>query len=616
MSQHLRPGVPGAAVVDLDPEQTGDWRIYLRLLGYLRAHLPLFMISLAGFVVYALGNVLLADVFGYLLDTVNDTQAQRPGLMASLMGVFPDSHALQQARVAIPAALIGFAVLRSLGFFAGALCIQIAAQRVVHCIRCELFDQLLALPVQVLDTEKRGTLVARITFTVDQVAGAVTKALKTTLRESLVVCALLGYMLYLNWQLSLLFLLIAPPIALIVQAVGVRFRRTARRLQSSMGDLNQVTVESVDGYRQLRMDQGEQDQADHFRSVSHANQQHKLRMALIESAASPLIQTVLALALAVLAWLALSPTLLLQFSGGQFAAFLIAALQLGKPLRQLSGVQAILQQGLAAAEDIFAHLDHARETRSGSRVLSSCDGRVQFDEVSFTYPDAVEPALCQISLLAESGQTVALVGPSGAGKSTLIQLLCGLYQADSGTISIDNCAIDTLALSDLRSHLAVVSQAPVLFNDSVYNNIAGAGLRHATKADVLDAASVAGADEFIDRLPDGYDTVIGDHAQSLSGGQKQRIALARAVLKRAPVLILDEATSALDTVTEEDVMQRVKRAAGHSTLLVIAHRLSTVERADHIVVLEQGRVIACGNHQHLLASCALYQRLCQQSLVA
>jgi subfamily B ATP-binding cassette protein MsbA len=598
-----------------------DWRIYGRLLAYLGPWSGLFALSLFGFLVYSLGNVLLADLFGFLLDALNGSSPDKPGLVGSALQFFQldneqDAARQQLARVVVPVGLVLVTALRALGFFLGSWCTQLVARNTIHAIRLELFGRLLLAPASYYDTENRGALVSRMTFTVEQVAGAVTRALKTALREGLVVIVLVSYLFYSNWKLSLVFLAVAPLIALVVSRVGRRFRRYSRGLQASMGDLAQVSGEGMDAYRELRLFGGRKQQLQRFEKASAANRRLNLKIALVDSLGSPVIQTLIALALGALVWIALSPQMLAAFSAGQFAAFMIAAMQLGKPLRQLSGVHAVIQQGLAAAEDIFACLDQDTEADPGQLELSSCRGQVEFQDIEFTYPGSGTPVLEGVSLQIEPGETVALVGRSGSGKSTLVNLLAGFYQPDSGEIRLDGVPIAQLRLANLRAQLALVPQELNLFHDSIYNNIACAGLEEFEPERVMEAASVAAVTEFLPRMSQGMDTVIGEGGSSLSGGQRQRIAIARAVLKDAPVLILDEATSALDADSEHHVRRALEQLTRKRSTLVIAHRLSTVQKADRIVVLDQGRVVAQGTHAELMQGGGLYPRLYHQGFAA
>ena len=482
----------------------------------------------------------------------------------------------------------------------------------VHELRCQLFDKMLAAPSAYYDSHSQGVLISKITFNVEQVTGAATKALKIIVRESLVVLALLSYMLYLNWRLCLVFLAVAPFIALVVRVVGVHFRRYSRRIQASMGDVTQVSNESIGAYREVRIFGGQVQQQQRFRDASQYNRVQSLKLAFADALSTPVIQTLLALALAALVWFALSPNILAGFSAGSLVAFLTAAGQLGKPIRQLSGVQSVVQRGLAAAEDIFTQLDLEDEIDRGTHRVERVAGDISIRPLSFSYPGGDVPVLRDISLDIPRGATVALVGRSGSGKTSLVQLLARFYQPDQGAILLDGVDIAGYQLENLRSHLALVSQQVTLFNDTIHNNIAYGVLADAPETRVREVVTAACADQFIDRLPQGLQTMLGDDGGGLSGGQRQRIAIARAILKDAPVLILDEATSALDSESEHFIQQALDHIMRDRTTIVIAHRLSTVERADAIVVLDQGTVVATGSHEELLEQGGLYAQLYHQ----
>ena len=592
-----------------------DWQIYRRLLGYVRPYWYYFLLSIVGYLVYSFGNVLLADLMQFLLDSLNESVAVPAGIVSGIAHTVLDDSGMSQrefARLAVPLAILLLTVSRATGFFAGTYFMNHVSRHLVHALRCELFDKMLAAPSAYYDSHSQGVLISRITFNVEQVTGAVTKALKIVVRESLTVAALLGYMLYLNWRLSLVFLVVAPFIALVVRVVGVHFRRYSRRIQASMGDVTQVSNESIGGYREIRLFGGQHQQRERFRAASAYNRTQSLKLALADALSTPVIQSMLALALAALVWFALSPDILSGFSAGSLVAFLTAAGQLGKPIRQLSGVQSVIQRGLAAAEDIFAQLDLEEEIDRGTHQVTRVRGDINLRHLSWRYPGDSEPVLCDVSLDVPAGSTLALVGRSGSGKTTLVNLLARFYPSEPGQILLDGVDIADYRLDNLRDQIALVSQDVTLFNDTVRANIAFGARRDASLAQVQEVIRLAHADGFISALPQGLDTVLGDEGGGLSGGERQRIAIARSILKNAPVLILDEATSALDNESEHHIQQALDNIMRDRTTIVIAHRLSTVEKADAIAVLDDGKVVEMGTHARLLTEDGLYARLYRQ----
>jgi subfamily B ATP-binding cassette protein MsbA len=589
----------------------------VRLLSHVRAYWYLFPISLAGYALYSLGVVLLADLLQYLLDIVSGNASAGGSMIASVARVLIDDTAdpVAAARITVPVAIILLTLMRAVGQFAGSYAMEYVARHLVHDLRCKLFDALLAAPAGYYDEQSQGSLVSRMTFNVEQVTGAATKAVKTLLRETLVLIGLVGYMLYLNWQLTLVVLLVAPLIALVVRWVGAYFRRYSRRIQVSMAQLTQVTTETTRGYREVRLYAGELQQRQRFALVSTNNLRQSLKLALTAGLSAPVIQLLLAGGLGLMLWFALDANMLAAFTAGSLAAFLTAAVQLGKPVRQLSGIQSVLQRGLAAAEDIFLQLDGSPENAGGNLTVSRATGDIRFDSVSFRYPQAQQCAVEELSFQIRAGSTVGLVGRSGSGKSTLVKLLLRFYNPDAGQIYLDEHPVTDYELPNLRQQFAVVSQQAPLFRDTVRNNIAYGALASSSDAQVTAAALAAQAQPFIEALPLGMQTQLVDEGASLSGGQRQRIALARALLKRAPLLILDEATSALDTHSEQQVQSAIDGLAEQCTTLIIAHRLSTVERADLILVMDAGHLVESGTHAQLIAQNGVYRQLCEREFV-
>lgn len=594
---------------------SGDLGLYARLLTYVRPHGLAFTLSIVGFLIYSAGNVLLADLTQFLLDSLGEGGELRLGLVAAAAHwLWPPGErtALDYARIAVPVAAVVLSLGRATGYFIGNYFMNVVARSVVHTLRTELFAVMMRAPRAYYDEHSAGNLISKLTFNVEQVSGAASDALKVLLREGLTVIALVSYMLYLNWRLSLVFFAVAPAIGLVVAIVGRHFRRYSRRIQDSMGSVTQVSGESLAAFDAVRMFSAEQQQYQRFEAASQFNRNQSLKLAFVQAVSTPVIQTLLALALGALFWFALDPDILAGFSAGSLVAFITAAAQMGKPIRTLSGVQSVIQRGLAAAEDVFAQLDVPPESDRGTHPITRAQGRLDLEQVSFYYPNSERAALDAVSLSIKPGETVALVGRSGSGKSTLVQLLLRFHAPQQGELRLDDVPIDEYRLADYRQQLAVVAQHISLFSDSIRNNIAFGGCANADDTAIVSACRAAHALEFIERLPEGLDTVLGDGGAGLSGGQRQRLAIARALLKDAPILILDEATSALDTESEALIQAAIDEITRDRTTLIIAHRLSTIERADRVVVLDQGRVVAEGPHAALLRSSALYAKLHRQ----
>ena len=596
-----------------------DAQLYGRLLSYAFHYKWSLLISFLGFVVYSLGNVLLADLTQFLLDSLGGQQMMSLGFVAQAsQWLWPpgDKSATDYARIAVPIAAVVLSLGRALGFFAGSYFMNKVARSVVHTVRTELFGALVRAPKVHLDQFSTGELLSKVTFNVEQVSGAASDALKTLLREGLTIIALVSYMLYLNWELTAVFFVVAPAIGLVVHVVGKHFRRYSRRIQDSMGSVTEVTAESLAGLDDVRIYGATTQVSERFESASAFNKQQSLKLAFVQAASTPIMQTLLALALGALFWFALDPEVLTEFSAGSLVAFITAAAQLGKPIRTLSSIQSIIQRGLAAAEDIFVQLDTPPESDEGSERPAQVKGKVEFRAIDFKYPSAQTNAISDVSFLIEPGQTVAVVGRSGSGKSTLVKLLARFYLPTSGEILLDGQNVKDIALAHYREQLAFVPQNITIFSDSVAGNIALGAMNDSERKAIEHAAEQAQAAKFVQDLEDGYDTLIGDQGLGLSGGQQQRIAIARALLKQAPVLILDEATSALDTESEALIQSALDTSREGRTTFVVAHRLSTIESADSVLLMDEGRVVAQGSHQQLLNSEPLYRSLHQQGFAA
>ena len=603
------------SLVDQSGRTVSDSKLYGRLLTYAFAYKWSLVLSFLGYVVYSLGNVLLADLTQFLLDSLGGQPMAGLGFVSQAsQWIWPpgDKSPTDYARIAVPVAAVVLSLGRALGFFAGSYFMNKVARSVVHVLRTQLFDVLVLAPKAHIDKFSTGELLSKVTFNVEQVSGAASDALKTMLREGLTIIALVSYMLYLNWELTAVFFIVAPAIGLVVHVVGKHFRRYSKRIQDSMGSVTEVTAESLSGLDDVRIYGATEQVSERFESVSLFNKQQSLKLAFVQAVSTPIIQTLLALALGALFWFALDPAVLQEFSAGSLVAFITAAAQLGKPIRTLSNIQSIIQRGLAAAEDIFEQLDTELEQNTGGSILGHVNGCVAFHNIGFRYPGAQNDAIFDVSFSVEAGQTVAVVGRSGSGKSTLVKLLARFYTPTAGHITLDDVDIQSIELSNYRENLAFVPQAINLFSDTVAGNIALGGMSGSSREAVIEAAKQAQADGFVSELESDYDTLIGEQGVGLSGGQQQRVAIARALLKAAPVLILDEATSALDNESESLIQTALDASRVGRTTFVVAHRLSTIESADTVLVMDEGRVVAAGSHANLLEHEPIYRSLHQQ----
>ncbi len=584
-----------------------DTELYKRLLTYVLPYWGAFLFSVVGFFLYAISNISFLQLISYIIDSLKAETLPIPPQYRELFSYFGTGESLN--RTLIPIAIIAIATLRGVGAFIGNYFMSIVSTNLVHNLRVELFDQLLKLPGSFYDKNTMGHLVAKVTFHVTQVTGAATTALRVLIREGFTVIGYLGFLLYLNWKLTLLFFAIAPIIAFLVNYVGKRFRRISERIQNSMGDVTHVASETVQGYRVVRIFGGTEYERDRFHRVSDYNRRQSMKMVVTAAIATPVIQLLVASALAGIIWLVLEPSLLVEMTKGSVVVFITTSGLLAKPIRQLSEINATIQKGLAAAGNIFDLFDEAVEKDGGRSELRSPKGKVEFRNVSFAYGHDQPVVLKEISFVAEPGETIALVGRSGSGKSTLASLIPRFYTPSAGQILIDDIDIQGLKLENVRQNIALVTQQVTLFNDTIRNNIAYGALRDIDEEKIIDAARKAFAWKFIIDLPEGLDTIVGDDGVLLSGGQRQRLAIARAFLKDAPILILDEATSSLDSESEGYIQRALEAVARGRTTFVIAHRLSTIESADKIVVIQDGEIVEEGTHHELLDRAGAYANL-------
>ena len=560
---------------------------YRRLMGYVVPYWRLFVVSIIGFGIYAATQPLFAALIKHIIDSLQTGS--------------------RDEAVYFPLMLVGLIICRGIGGFLGNYFLSRVSCNIVHTLRCEIFNHYTLLPTVYFDRHNSGYMISRITHNVGEVTRATTDSLRTIIREGLTAIGLLAYLVYTDWLLSLVFLVVAPVIMVLVKYVSKRLRSLSKNIQESVGDMTHITSELVNGHRIVRSFGGEEYERRRFQQSSAFNRKQSLKLSITVALQTPLMQIILSFALGGLMYLAL--IIMKQATAGEFVAYLTAAFLLPRPIRQLSDANGEIQRGLAAAETLFEVMDEPAEKDEGSYSVERCEGRLDFKEVEIRYARAEEPAIKDISFTVQAGRCVALVGSSGAGKSTLVNLIPRFYEYQKGQILLDGVEIKDYRLANLRKQIAMVTQNITLFNDTVANNIAYGVLGDAPRDKIIRAAQDAYAMEFIEKMPDGLDTEIGEHGINLSGGQRQRIALARALFKDAPVLILDEATSALDTASERYIQAALEKVMENRTTIVIAHRLSTIERADEILVMEGGRIVERGRHRELIDGEGPYARL-------
>ena len=591
-------------------------KTYARLMSYVARYWAAFAVSIFGLVMHSAAEVAFVDLLGYITDTVgmltgsaSENSLPSTGLTAFFANsLFGDS--LDEYRwLVIPLFLVVVSMIRGFGYLIGSYGLAYVSNYLVHALRLDIFEKYLLLPFRFFDQSMSGHLVSVVTFNVQQVTQAGTKAVKTLLQQGSLVIGLMSYLFYVNWKLTLFFIAVMPFIAILVSIVSKRFRLISKRIQSAMGDVTHVTQEAVSGYQEVRMFGGMDAERARINVASHSNRRQNMKMSLTEGISNPLVMLIVSLAFGAITGFMLNPAILETMTTGSFITFLVASGMLIKPIRQLTEVNSDIQKGIAAAESIFEIIDAEEEVDTGDVEQDSVVGKFEFKNINFTYGSADRPVLKNINFNVSPGETIALVGSSGSGKTSLVSLIPRFYNHGEGNILLDGVDVNDFALANLRRHIAIVSQNVTLFNDTIFNNIAYGELAGCSPEKVVAAARIAHAHEFIENLSEGYQTHIGDDGVMLSGGQRQRIAIARAVLKNAPVLILDEATSALDTDSERHIQAALEELMKGRTSFVIAHRLSTVEKADRILVMENGCIVEQGSHKELLAAAGRYSQL-------
>ncbi len=565
-------------------------RAYRALLGLAFEHKGYFVIAIIGMVIFAASDAAFAYIMKPLMD-----------------GGFIDRDPLIIKLV--PIAIVGIFVVRMAAVFMRSYCMDYIGRNVIKSLRKMMFEKLLTLTSDEYDQSSSSAIVTRFSYDVEQVARSVSSSLTAFIQDSLRILALLGYMFWLNWQLTAIFLVAGPVVFLIVVRISGRFRRISKNIQQSMGGVTQVAQEVIDANRIVKIFGGEEFERGKFAQVNDKNLKLHLKMSIAQSISMPLIQLVVAVAFAAIIAFATSESMRGIISTGDFVSFIFAMSMLLAPMRVLSSINASIQKGIAAGESVFEFTSRLDEVDDGGETLERAEGRLSFDRVVMRYRNSEARVLDEVSLEVEPNQTVAIVGRSGSGKSSLVNLIPRLYEYTDGEVRLDGKPLGAYRLRDLRRQIAYVGQDVRLFNDSIRNNIAYGVADEVDEAQVMEAARRAYAWEFIQQMPDGLDTEVGERGVLLSGGQRQRIAIARALLKNAPILILDEATSALDTESERYIQRAMQDLMQDRTTLVIAHRLSTIEHADQIVVMDRGKVIEQGTHAELLARDGTYAKL-------
>jgi ATP-binding cassette, subfamily B, bacterial MsbA len=565
-------------------------QLYLRLLGYVKPYWRTFAISILGTAVTAATEPLLPALLKPMLD-----------------GTFihKDVTIIKLA----PLIILVIFFVRGVASFVGTYAIGWVGNKVVMDLRDEMFHKLLTLPTHYYDDHATGNLISKLTSDVTQVTAAATNVVTVSIRDSIIIVGLLGWLFYLNWKLTLLSLVMFPIIAIILRIINARLRNASRDAQRAMGDITQVIGESVSAHKVVKLFGGQQYESDRFNDKANWVRRYIMKQAMAAAANVPIVQMIAALALSVIVYLATVQSRSDETTVGGFLSFIAAMLMLTAPIKRITGVSEFLQRGLAASESVFGLLDTPSETDTGNVAIGRAKGQIGFEHVSLSYQQDDRLALRDICLEIPAGQAVALVGASGSGKSTMANLVPRFYQPSSGRITLDGNDLADLTLVNLRANIALVSQEVVLFNDTVAANIAYGQMREVPEAEIIAAAQAAHAMEFISEMPLGLKTLVGERGVKLSGGQRQRIAIARAILKNAPILILDEATSALDSESERYVQAALETLMKGRTSLVIAHRLSTIEKVDRIIVLQKGEIVETGTHRELLEQNGVYAQL-------
>ena len=562
--------------------------LYLRMLQYALRYWKVFAASILGLMVFSATNT---------------------GFLATIKLVTDAGFVKQDSTMAhfLPFMLFGLLALRALAGFASTFAMRWVARRVVEDLRVETFAKLMTLPVSFFDGHSAGTVTSKLTYDTEQMASAATTAAVSSVRDTLTIVGMVAYMLYLDWRLTMIFVVTAPIMAIYLKKMTPKLREAGRTVQGTMGEMTQVAEEACSGQRMVKIFGGAQYELNRFASVVAKNRHMQLRLTRVSGVNSMVIEILAAISLGAVVFYSMG-----KFTAGEFAAFIGALMMLIPPIKSLTKMNETVQIGVAAAQSVFGLIDNRPEDNHGKQLIQRARGEIEFKLVGLRYEGAKGNALNQLNFLIKPGEKLALVGRSGGGKTSLVNLLPRFYEHQQGVVLLDGLDTRAINLSNLREQFALVSQDVVLFNDTVFNNIAYGSLRGATEEQVIVAAKAAHAWEFIQQLPKGLYSEIGDRGVRLSGGQRQRLAIARAILKDAPILLLDEATSALDTESERHVQSALDELMQNRTSIVIAHRLSTTENADRILVMEHGEIVESGTHANLLAQGGYYAKLYQK----
>ena len=564
------------------------FQLYKRLLNNTKIYKGIFSIAVIGMIIHALTDTSFAAIIKPLLD-------------GSFIDKDPEFIKL------MPLLIILIFIFRGIGSFMSSYGMAYVGRSIIRDIRKEMFDKILQRSSSLYDESITGKLVSKITFDAEQVAEAATKAITTIIKDGLTIIGLLALMFYYSFELSIGLLLLAPLVGFFLKIMSIKFRAVSRDIQKSMGTITNIVEESIIGHRIIKIFGGKNYEKDTFSSANAFNRERNLKLIFIQSVSIPLMQLVVAIFLALIIFFVTSNDYLEQISIGTFMSYLTAMIMMFAPIKRLSEVNVTLQRGIAASESIFDLLDSESEfdlRDSGIKV----DGNIsiRFDNITFSYPSSQSNILKNINIDVRSGETVAIVGKSGSGKTTLLDLIPRLYAPDSGNIFFNNVNIKDISLNKIRTYISYVGQDFTLFNDTIFNNIAYGELSASDSDKVIEASSFANALDFINNFPEKFDTIVGQSGVLLSGGQRQRIAIARALLKNAPILLLDEATSALDTESEKLIQKSISKLSENKTTIIIAHRLSTVMNADKIIVIDDGNVVECGKHEELINNKSSY----------